>query len=157
MKVSRHRTIAALPETVWRIVSPAERMPEWYSGVETASHTEGSAAGVGRRQAAVRDLRWHRVDMLLEVIAWEPRRRLDLRHVEERIQGRLVTGVRDFVTSVTIAPQGEAAHVTIEDRWRARFGIPWLQSVLAGGRVMGRELDETLRRLDAAALKEQAA
>ncbi|MSQ24858.1 MAG: hypothetical protein EXR49_01040 [Dehalococcoidia bacterium] len=157
MKVSRHRTIPALPETVWRIVSVAERMPKWYSGVETASHVGGPVEGVGRRQSAVRDLRWHRVDMLLEVVAWEPRRRLDLRHVEERIQGRLVTGVRNFVTSVTIAPQGEAASVTVEYRWRARFGIPWLQSLLVGGRVMGRELDETLRRLEAAALKERAA
>lgn len=142
---------------MWGIVSAVERMPEWHSGVESALHAAGPAEGVGRRQTVVRDLRWHRVDMLQEVIAWEPRRRLGLRHVEERVEDRLVTGVRNFVTTVTIEPQGEVSYVGVEYRWHARFGIPWLQSLLAGGRVMGRELDETLRRLDDAVLRERAA
>lgn len=151
MRVSRQRVVAAPPENVWGLIASVERLPEWFAGVEAAASLPGPVEGIGRRQRLTRYLRGHTVEMEQEVVAWDPPRLLALRHVRESIEGRDVTGVRNFVTRLTLAPVGGGTRVTIQYEWGARFGIAWLQSMLLGGRVMGRELLQTLRRVEAIA------
>ncbi len=148
MNVSRTRVIAAPPEAVWRIVAPVERLPDWLAGAERATPLGGPAEGVGRRHRLVRSLYGRAVETEQEVAAWEAGRLLDLRHVKETVEGREATAVGDFHTVLTLDPAGQGTRVRIAYRWRARLGIPWLQSLLLGGRVMGKELAESLRNIE---------
>ena len=91
----------------------------------------------------------HDLQIEQEVVEWEPESRITLAHRTELIDGSQTTGVKDFRTTVDLQPAGEdRTLVTVEYRWTARFGVPWLQSFLLGGRVMGREIREMLASIN---------
>lgn len=147
MRVARHRVVDASPDAVWRVIAPVERLPRWLSGVESAALLSGPAEGVGRRHRLVRLLYGREVQVEQEVAVWEPGRVLSLRHVREVVEGRDSTGVRNFHTTVALSPQGQKTRVSVEYRWDSPLGIPFVQSLMAG-RVMGKELRETLRNIE---------
>jgi carbon monoxide dehydrogenase subunit G len=147
MNVSRSKRINAAPDVVWRVIASADALAHWYPGGEESVHLAGPKEGVGRRQRLKRSLYGRVLEVELEVAAWEPGRLLALRHVRETVEGREVTGVRNFQTIVRLQPAGQRTAVTLAYQWRSPVGIAWLQSLL-GGRVMGKELNESLRRIE---------
>ena len=151
MRASRSKRIDAPPEAVWDVVSTVEGLSRWFDGVESASHAGGPEAGVGRRQRLQRNLYGRDMEVQQEVVAWEPPSLLRLAHVRERMDNRDVTSVRNFHTTVRLERSGEKTQTTIEYSWSAGFGVPWLQSLIFGGRVMGREIKGMLRSIDALA------
>ena len=148
MKTARQQTIRASPKATWRAISPLESVPQWLSGVESVEHTGGPAEGVGRRQRVTRVLYRHDVEIDQEVVAWEPEKLLAMRHIRERSDGRELSAVRDFHTTVTLAPQSDGTRVRVEYTWSAWLGVAWLFSLIFGGRVMSRELRETLEKIE---------
>ena len=148
MKTARQRTIKASPAATWRAISPLESVPQWLSGVESVEHTGGPTEGVGRRQRVTKLLYAHDVEIDQEVVAWEPEKVLAIRHIRESSDGRELSAVRDFRTTVTLTPQSDGTLVHVEYYWSARLGRPWLFSLIFGGRVMSRELRETLEKIE---------
>ena len=151
MKVWRERFIQAAPDAIWKLIAPVESIPLWMSSVETAEHLSGPAEGVGRMQRLSRQLRYHPLETDQEIVAWEPGRRMSLVHRRETIRGREASGVRDFTMTLTLSGFEDGSLVRIEYRWKARLGMAWLKSVLAGGRVMGSELMGTMNKIRALA------
>ena len=150
MKASRNRRINATPQQIWTLISTVEGLSSWHPGVVSAQHVDGPQEGVGRRHRMERMLYQHDLQVEQEVVEWEPGRRITLAHRRETIDDSEVVGVRDFTTTVDIqsVDEGAASKVMVTYRWTARIGIPWIQSVLFGGRVMGRELNETLEKIN---------
>ena len=148
MKTSRSQAIKASPESVWQAISSVESLPDWFSGVESATHTGGPQAGLGRKQRVTRLLYQHDIDVEQEVVAWEPGRLLEMRHVRESLDGREMQAMKDFHTRVSLSPHPDGTQVSIEYSWGASIGRTWLKSFLFGGRVMARELRETLKKIE---------
>jgi carbon monoxide dehydrogenase subunit G len=69
--------IARTPEEVFALLSDVERLPEWQTSAVEA-HTEGPLAQ-GSRITETRRLLGREVDSELEVVAYEPPKRLTLR------------------------------------------------------------------------------
>lgn len=149
MNVSKQRTIKAAPEAVWKAIASVEDLPSWLAGVQSASHVSGPAEGVGRLQRVSRVIYRHDVETEQEVTIWEPPRRMQVRHIKETSEGRELQGVQDFRMTVTVHPAGDRTNALIEYSWSARPGLSWLLSVIFGGRTMGRELSDTLKKIDA--------
>lgn len=149
MKISRQRLIHASPEAIWALLAPVERVPEWLSGAVTAQRTSGPAEGVGRKQHVATVLHNYDVEIDQEVIAWEPPRTLGIRYLRQVSEGRELAGVKNFRMMVTLKSEGSGTRTRVEYTWDARWGTAWLFSFLLAGRVMGRELLETLRKIEA--------
>ncbi|MBI3744693.1 MAG: SRPBCC family protein [Chloroflexi bacterium] len=156
MKVSRRKFTFASPEQVWAVVAPMGRIPEWYSGAETVAHIAGPAEGVGRRQRVSRTMYGHQVETEQEVERWEPQAAIVVRNLSESVDGRATRGVQDFRTSLLLKDEKIGTTVTLAYEWKAPFGIAWVQSLLAGGRVMGKELRESLNSINKLAKGDKA-
>ncbi len=148
MNVSKQRGIKATPESIWQAISTVESLPDWLAGVQSASHISGPSEGVGRRQRISRVIYQHDVEVEQEVTAWEPGRRMEVKHLRETSGGRDLQGVQDFLLTVTLSPAGQRTEVRVEYSWKARAGVTWLLSVLFGGKTMGRELSDTLKKIE---------
>lgn len=148
MKISRQRTVKQSPEAIWEAISPVESIPKWLSGAEKAEHLSGGKEGKGRRQRVTLAMHTHTLETDQEVVAWEPAKRLETLNLRETMGGKELTGVRRFRTAIILSPAGKGTRVRAEYSWDARFGLPWLLSILFAGRVMGRELRETLTRIN---------
>ena len=157
MRSSRRSRVKASPQQVWDVISSVDALPKWYHGVDSARHTGGPEEGVGRRQTIKRNLYGRDVDLEQDVVGWDPPGYLRLAHVRETIDGREVTGVRDFHTTIYLEANDDMTQATIEYSWSSGFGLAWLQGLLFGGRVMGRELKEMLRNIEALAAGETEA
>ncbi len=150
MRASRSRRVSAPTRAIWEIVSAIEALPLWYSGVQSAEHVKGPGQGVGRRHRMERMLYSHDLQVEQEVVEWQSESRITLLDVGSTIDGAETSGgVQKFRTTVDLQPIGDGGTlVTVEYQWTARFGVPWLQSFLLGGRVMGREIREMLANID---------
>ena len=148
MRVSRHRMIAAATDQVWRVIDSVDRIPEWSSGVESATHLAGPERGLGRKQRLNRILYSHELEVEQEVVVWEPGRILALGHLRESVDGRETSGVKNFVTTISMTAEGVGSRVGLEYRWDTGFGIAWVQSKLMAGRVMGKEIIQTLKNIE---------
>ena len=149
MNIFRVRNIRQPPNVIWLAISTVESLPQWLAGVQSAALVPGSANGKGRRQRLTKVLYKRDIDIEQEVTAWEPEHILAVRHVSESMAGRDLQGLRDFVMTITITPNGKGgARVLAQYEWTAGSFLPWLFSVLFAGRTMGRELRDTLAKLD---------
>ena len=148
MKASRRRRIDATPEQIWEAISTIDGLAKWFAGAESASHTGGPESGVGRKQTVRRVLYSHDVDVEQEVVGWDPPGYLRFSHLRETVEGREVRGVRNFHTTILLSPLEDATQVEIEYTWETGFGISWFQSLLLGGRVLGRDLTDMLKKIE---------
>ena len=148
MKIFRRRIIRAQPASVWTAISTVESLPNWMPGVQSAEHTGGPKTGLQRRQRVHKTLYKREIEVEQEVVWWEPESILSVRHNRETIGGRELRSLQDFVMTVTIAPADKGSRVVAQYEWKTRGFMPWLSSVLFAGRIMGRELRETLARID---------
>lgn len=148
MRVARSRLIKAPVAQVWRAASALDDLPKWFSGVEAVQHTGGPAEGAGRRQLVSRTLYGRESRLTQEVTAWEPERRIALKHLEETVDGAKAGGVRDFHTIIAIRPIADRTEVTLAYEWRSPLGVSWLLSLFLAGRVMGKEQNASLKLLE---------
>jgi len=147
LHVEAERTIAALPETVWALVSDARRYPEWGPWREGRYQRAGdeSERGPGAVQVLIsaRRVYGRRGKSVERILVAEPERRL----VYEVIGGLPVRNYRGEVT-LTPADGGTRVH------WSA----DWDNTM--GGRLVHRTLrefyPEMLAGLAAAAEREPA-
>jgi len=86
IEIVQERTLDAPLKQVWDLVEPVERLPEWFTGIETAELLVGQ--GLGRKQRV--GGRWgnHRFQIDQTVIDYQPGRRLVWRHDTERLDGK---------------------------------------------------------------------
>ncbi len=157
MRVSRNRLIKASLADVWRAASALEDLPKWLSGIEGVQHTDGPAEGIGRKQLVSRELYGRESRLTQEVIAWEPERRISLKHLEETVDGAKAGGVRNFHTVITMRPIAERTEVELAYKWDSPMGLSWLLSLFLGGRVMGKEQNASLKLLEQLVTEEKRA
>jgi carbon monoxide dehydrogenase subunit G len=94
--------IARKPEDVFALLSDIERLPEWQTSAVEA-HTEGPLAQ-GSRITEKRRLVGREVDSELEVVAYEPPKRLILRSLGGPVK---------FTVDHELAAQGEGTRLTL--------------------------------------------
>ena len=138
--ISRRRSIAAHPETVWSLVSDPERLPAWWPAVERVEEATRDAWTMVMRSPRGKAVR---ADYTLEDI--DPVRRLTWRHeVEESPFERILS---ESLTDVELEAAGDATEVELRARQRlrgwARFGVVQIR------RATARQLEEALDNLEA--------
>ncbi len=84
--IVRERILDVPLNQVWDLIEPVERLPEWFTGMETAELLAGR--GLGRKQLV--GGRWGRRRFQIDqtVIRYAPGRRLVWRHDTERLDGK---------------------------------------------------------------------
>ena len=147
MQIFRRRVIRAQPSAIWDAISSVESLPQWMPGVLSAEHLGGPKTGTRRVQRVRKVLYRREVEIEQEVVWWEPESILSVRHVRETLGGRELRGLQDFVMTITIAPHDAGSRVVAQYAWHTRGFLPWLFSLLFAGRTMGRELRDTLAKI----------
>jgi uncharacterized protein YndB with AHSA1/START domain len=148
MRVSRSRLLKASAADVWRAASRLDDLPKWLSGIEAVQHSGGPAEGIGRKQLVSRELYGRESRLTQEAVAWEPERRIALKHLEETVDGAKAGGVRNFHTVIAMRPIADRTEVTLAYEWDSPMGLSWLLSLFLGGRVMGKEQNASLKALE---------
>lgn len=148
MKIARQRDIPHPPADIWKAISTVGSISKWLPGAMSAEQTGGPAEGKGRLQRVHRQLYSREIEIDQEVIGWEPERALGMRHLRETSNGRELRSLQDFVMTITIVEHGRGGRVRAEYAWTTQSLAPTLLSLLFAGRVMGRELQDVLGKID---------
>jgi uncharacterized protein YndB with AHSA1/START domain len=138
--VSRSRTIAAAPETLWKILGDPHHLPRWWPMVERVENVKRGDF----TSPALEEGRTVRQDF--HTVANDVNRR------REWSQDLAGTPFERFLAEntieVTLAPAGDATKVTLESRQKLKG-----MSRMGGGgfmlrRATRKQLDEALERLE---------
>lgn len=147
IKVSRQRTIPVPAARVWGVVAEAERLPEWWARAGGVKVLEGS--GLGRRQRLSSQWRGQDSEVDQVITAFEPERRLEWRHVAERIGGQPAPRfASETVVSVELEAQGTSATLVVLES-RQQPADPDKEAALRGNsEYLGKMLETSLERLE---------
>lgn len=77
-RVGRRTVLPVTPHDLWLYLADLRNLPEWLSGVTTAQVTSPGPIGPGTTLRVERLVNGRPIAAPLEVIAWEPSRRLGL-------------------------------------------------------------------------------
>jgi uncharacterized protein YndB with AHSA1/START domain len=132
------RVIAAPAARIWDDLSRLETHVEWMADAAALTFLTEQRSGAGIRIAVVTKLGPFRLTDLMEFVAWEPPRRMAVRHTG------LVTGSGEFLLD-------EAADGSTRFTWRERLRFPWYLGgplgALVGARILTVVWRGNLRRL----------
>jgi uncharacterized protein YndB with AHSA1/START domain len=147
IEIARERTIHAPAARVWKVVSEAERLPEWYARAGTAEVLEGH--GLGRRQRL--RSQWQGQDSEVDqlITAFEPERLLEWRHEAERLGGQPAPRfASETMVSIQLEAHGlDATRVVLTSRQRP--AEPDKEQAMRGNsEFLGKMLETSLERLD---------
>ena len=114
IEIIRERTLDVPVNRVWDLIERVERLPQWFTGTETAVPLEGQ--GPGRKQRVTGRWGTHRFEIDQTVTHYEPRRVLAWRHDAERLDGRAAPKISRQTeldtASGTRSPHSSAADLT---------------------------------------------
>jgi uncharacterized protein YndB with AHSA1/START domain len=156
IEVQRERRLLGVTtERVWDLIEPAQHLPRWFSGIETAELLFG--AGPGRRQRVGGRWRHRRFEIEQTVIAYVPRRLLAWKHDAERLDGRPAPRL-SVNTELQIELEAAGEDVLIRLRSRQVPGNLFKSMILRsiGARQVARTLDDSLDQLAALVIAESA-
>ncbi|NLV54297.1 MAG: SRPBCC family protein [Acidimicrobiales bacterium] len=123
-------TFAAPPDRVWAEVEQLERHVRWMADAESIHFTSASHRGVGTTFDCITRVGPIRLTDRMEIVRWDPGRRIGVRHVG------VVTGTGEL--TLRRARRGRTRFT-----WDERLTYPgWL-----GGRIGGLVGDRILRRI----------
>jgi len=132
------RVIAAPAARIWDDLSRLETHVEWMAEAADLTFLGEQRTGAGTRIAVVTKLGPFRLTDVMEFVAWEPPRRMAVRHTG------LVTGSGEFLLD-------EAADGSTRFTWRERLRFPWYlggpPGAVVGARVLTVVWRGNLRRL----------
>ncbi len=121
--MERSIDIPAAPRAVFDYASSLDNLPSWQSGIASAKMTSSGPMSIGSTALVVRELMGQRIEAPLEVIAYEPPRRLQL-HSE-------VSGVRaDAILEVEPDDSG-GSRVTFAMEIRGSMLTAFMESMIA--------------------------
>ena len=148
MEIVRSKRIAAALDAIWTSISSVESIPHWVAFVDSAEHVSGPAAGLGRVQKL--RLLSHKgyMEEEQEVVGWEPDSRLEVLRLRAARDGIELGAVSNYRTAINLHPAGEGTLVRVSCSWDTGSFATWLLTKLFGGRVAGRELRNTLRKIE---------
>ena len=147
MEIARTRRIDAAPDVIWKAISPVSSIPHWVTVVDAAEYVSGPEEGLGRVQKLRIVSPKGIVEEEQEVVGWEPARRLEVLRRRASRDGLELLGVSNYRTAVSFEPANRGTRVRVSYSWDAQSGMTWLLTKLFGGRVAGRELRDTLRKI----------
>lgn len=137
-RITVSTTIEAAPDRVWAAIEDIGSHTEWMVDAEEIRFTSPRTSGVGTTFECDTAVGPFRLTDEMEVTAWEPGRRMGVRHVG------LVTGDGSFTLSPT-------AGGGTRFRWQEQLTFPrWMGGpvgALVGARVLQRIWRRNLRRL----------
>ncbi|HTB63169.1 MAG TPA: SRPBCC family protein [Opitutales bacterium] len=149
IEVTREQFLPAPPERVWVVVESAPRMPEWFSGIETAEVIHGS--GLGRQQRMGGKWGKHTFTIDQTVILYKPPRRLAWRHDRELVDGQPAGQMSVRTEShleLAPTPNGGTRVRLISRQWPGNFLKKFILRQI-GTRRIGGMMDNSLHRLTA--------
>jgi uncharacterized protein YndB with AHSA1/START domain len=148
IEVTREQILPVPPERVWAVVESVSRLPEWFTGIETAEVIRGS--GLGRQQRLHGKWGQHTFALDQTVILCEPPRRIAWRHDQELLDGRPAPQIAIRVEfHLELTPAGAGTRVRVSSRqWPGGFFKKIILRHVAARRIGGM-MDDSLRRLAA--------
>ncbi|WP_424184667.1 SRPBCC family protein [Actinokineospora sp. G85] len=144
--ITRTAQVPAPAESVWPVVSSAERLPDWYSPADRVDVVKGQGKGQLRLAHGRHDGRRQEVDQ--EVVEHEPHKVIAWRQVAVRHDGEpAIVRATDVLFRVRLEPEGEGTRVRLESQLTPAGIGRAIALHLVGAAAIGRELDECLVRL----------
>ena len=136
-EVAATAEIGAAPEAVFEYVADPANLPNWQTGIVSAERTTPDPVGVGSRAHVVRQLMGQRLAVDLEIVEFEPGRRLSL--------ASTVSGIAVQAT-LDLQPSAAGTRLTFSMRIRAQsvFMAPMEGMVAAAAQG---DLSDSLDRL----------
>lgn len=146
IEIVRARALEVPAGRVWNVIEPVERLPDWFTGAESAVSLEGR--GLGRRQRL--SGRWgrHRFEIDQTVIRYEAGRALAWRQDAERLDGKPAPTVsRQVEFVIELQALDHRTRVTLTARHLPDNVLKaWLVRLVAAPRI-ARMMERSLDRL----------
>ena len=143
-KVVARQVISGSQELVWHVLSDFDRMPEWLPGVTAIEHTGGPPKAFGREHVAQME---RGVEAHQRVVAWDNSRRIAWRNVREVQDGRDVSALQNFRTTIDLRPSAANTEITLTGTWSGGGPLGLVRSLTNRGRIKS-EFEQALANLD---------
>lgn len=151
IEIVRERRIQAPPDRVWDLVGDPGRYPEWFTFADRMELLQGE--GVGRRQRLHGKWGRKRSEIDQTVTAYEPGRRLEWRHDEERLEGkRAPEFALETRFAIELEPDGDGTRVRLLSRQVPAGPARGLLIRMFGKREVAGHMERSLERLAHAAV-----
>ncbi len=99
------------PKEVWDFLSNPANEPQWQSGTESAEWTSESPPGVGSTQRGIGKILGRKIDLPIEVTAWDPPNELGRKSVGGSIQAE---------STIKLEPREDGTHLSV--RYQGEVG-----------------------------------
>lgn len=146
IEIVRESRVDAPVETVWAVVSDADRAPEWFTFAERVEVRSGEGVGQLRTQHGRWGSKQAEVDQ--EITGFEPNRLLSWRHVAERLNGKPAP---KFAAStefrIELEPDGTATTVRLRSQQEPASAMKGWVMKLFGTKDVARNMERSLDRL----------
>ena len=147
IEIVREQWVEARVESVWAVVSEADRAPEWFTFAERVEVRSGDGLGQLRTQHGRWGSKHAEVDQ--EITGYEPNKLLAWRHLAERLDGKPAPR---FAAStefrIELEPAGEATTVRLTSRQEPASAVKGLVMKLFGTKDVARHMERSLDKLN---------
>jgi len=133
VKVSR--VLHGDPERIWDLINAVDRFKEWMPGVIEAKIKGRRKKGVGRQQILTTETKLGKGKSLLQVVAWEPPKKVTWQHLSDIIDGKEFTPAREIKTTLSIT--------NIDGKVTLRMVGSWIPNGISG-KLMNRMMKHTV-------------
>ena len=150
IEIVRESRVDAPVETVWAVVSDADRAAEWFTFADRVEVRSGEGVGQLRTQHGKWGSKKAEVDQ--EITGFEPNRLFAWRHVAERLNGKPAPR---FAAStefrIELEPDGTATTVRLRSQQVPASAVKGWVMKLFGTKEVARNMEQSLTKLAEAA------
>ena len=118
MNCEATRLLPATPDQVWQVVADLSRLKDWLPVEAEISLPYGSLAAVGVIIGIKRPSQMGLIELEQQIGLCEAPKLISWRHVKELLGGKPITQIKDFATTISIAPEAAGkTRVTVRSTW----------------------------------------
>ena len=144
----RERIVTVPVDVLWQLIEPATSLPSWLPLASRCDLLSGK--GLGRRQRMI--TKWGRrtAEIDQEVIVYQPNKRLEWKHVDERMGGKPAPRMSSHVTfAIELESIGPGTRVQLESTNVPANAFSAMLLKFIAARRIGKALDRALDVLSA--------
>jgi uncharacterized protein YndB with AHSA1/START domain len=147
IEIKRERTFQAPVDTLWRLIEPVERLPEWFANVDAAEVLGGQ--GVGRRQRVYGHWNRSRLEVDQTVFDYQPNSVLAWYNDAERLDGKPAPRMSERTEShVRLTANGAATRVELISRLKPSNALKGAVLRVAAVSHISRVMENSLARIE---------
>ncbi|HVK25483.1 MAG TPA: SRPBCC family protein [Actinokineospora sp.] len=149
IEIERVGRVNAPASDVWKVVSDANRAPDWFSFADRTDVVSGSGVGQRRTQHGRWDGKRSEIDQ--EIIEFTPDKVIAWKHTAERLDGKPAPVYSSSsVFRIELEQDGDATVVRLRTLMLPRDTLRKIAMKLFGTRDITRRMEDSLHRLQGA-------